>query len=50
MGGPGGAPPFAGGHGGFNAGGGMPGGTGRQIYVSNVCSSPPSIPTLMKVS
>ena len=40
MGGPGGAPPFAGGphggHGGFNAG--MPGGGGRQIYVSNVCS------------
>lgn len=40
MGGPGGPPPFAGGHGGhggFNPG--MAGGGGRQIYVSNVCSN-----------
>lgn len=48
MGGPGGAPPFAGGHhGGFNAGG-MPGAGGRQIYVSNVCSILSSIRPLMK--
>ena len=47
MGGPGGPPPFAGGHGGhggFNTG--MAGGGGRQIYVSNVCSNrhPPLYP------
>ena len=51
MGGPGGPPPFAGGHGGhggFNPG--MPGGGGRQIYVSNVCSDLISPIPLLRVS